>query len=77
MKRKVSAKYLVEVTQYCGATLYYESDSRNARKHLIENEDAKEVYIYRNKEIGFIAKIDLLCIACRSDDCILVGAVKH
>jgi len=58
-------KYLVSVND--GRCIYtLNSNSRNARKHLIEN-DADIVRVYKQ------SNNELVCSACRLMDCILVG----
>lgn len=58
-------KYLVSVTEKHDV-YSFGSNSRNARKHLMENEaDIIRVYKQSSGEV--------VCSACRLMDCILVG----
>lgn len=60
-----SHKYYVLVTTD-NEVYGYGSNSRNARRHLLENE-AAIVRIFKN------GSNDVICSACRLMDCILVG----
>ena len=61
-------KYKVEITTY-DSVFCFGSNSRNARKHLIEN-NADIVRVFSSKGYG---RPYIVCSACRLMDCILVG----
>lgn len=70
MKNK-KAKYLVVISYANGNnTQFIESNSRNARKHLVEN-NADRVSVYPNIEIA--QGRSLLCMAVRMNGCIVFG----
>lgn len=62
----MKAKYLV-----LADGRFMESNSRNARKHLLEQE-AKHVYVFINSEDA-----PLVSVATKQEDYILVGAVRR